>query len=148
MSKEPDCWIPGEAKNIYSRTLRIGTKLGFVVLLVTYALYVFGIMEAAVPANRVPEYWHLSAPEYMEAVSHEYLGLEHPPYGWKWVQFIGKADYLNEVGVCILGLVTIVCYLAILPKLILQRRRVYAVIALLEVIVLSLAASGIFTIGH
>lgn len=90
----------------------------------------------------------MEASEYVEAVSHNYLGLERPPYGWKWVRFIGKADHLNVVGVCILGFVTVVCYMAIIPKLLMQQRRVYAVIAVLEIAVLLLAASGVFTIGH
>lgn len=148
MSKEPDGWIPGEVQSRYARILAIGTRIGLVALVVTYALYVFGVLPSAVPLARVPELWRQSAPEYMEQVNAEFLHFEHPPYGWRWAGLAGKADYLNVVSICFLGFVTIACYLAIIPKLVAQRRRVYATIAVLEVLVLLLAASGVLTAGH
>jgi len=44
--------------------------------------------------------------------------------------------------------VTVLCYLAVLPLLVKRRDTIYAVLALLEVIVLLVAASGIIAVGH
>ena len=54
---------------------------------------------------------------------------------------------MNFLGIAFLAGVTIVCYLRILPILFAKKDRIYALIALLEVLVLSLAASGLLSSG-
>jgi hypothetical protein len=44
--------------------------------------------------------------------------------------------------------VTIICYLAIFPVLWRNNDKVYAVFALLEALILALAASGFLAVGH
>ncbi len=44
--------------------------------------------------------------------------------------------------------VTIVCFIAIVPTLVRKRDFVYAAIAVVEVLVLVAAASGILAVGH
>jgi hypothetical protein len=60
---------------------------------------------------------------------------------------IGKGDYLNYVGITILAGLTIICYLVILPILLRKKDMPYLVIAIIEVAVLLLAASGILKAG-
>jgi hypothetical protein len=50
--------------------------------------------------------------------------------------------------VAILAGVTIICYAAIVPTLLKNNDKVYAILAVLEVIILSAAASGILAVGH
>ena len=57
-------------------------------------------------------------------------------------------DFINFIGVAILAGVTIICYLAIVPILLQNKETIFAVIAILEVLVLVFAASGIVTVGH
>jgi hypothetical protein len=57
-------------------------------------------------------------------------------------------DFINFIGVAVLAGVSIFCYLAIVPLLLKNNDKVYAVLALLEVVVLSLAASGLLKVGH
>jgi hypothetical protein len=57
-------------------------------------------------------------------------------------------DFINFIGIAILAGTTIFCYLAIVPLLLKSNDKVYAVLALLEAIVLALAASGILAVGH
>ncbi len=57
-------------------------------------------------------------------------------------------DYLNFVGIALLAAVTIVCYIGILPNLFRKKDWIYATIAVLEVLILVLAASGIVAVGH
>jgi hypothetical protein len=71
----------------------------------------------------------------------------HAPTGWEWISYVGKGDYLNFVGVAILAGLTIVCYAAIIPALLRKKDTPYLLIAVAEVLVLVLAASGILKGG-
>jgi hypothetical protein len=133
---------------LYARVLEIGMYIGLMFLFVTFALYIFGIVTPAVPLDQVPNYWHHGVHEYLEAINHDYLHVEHAPTGWAWVTMLGKGDYLNFVGIAILAGVTIVCYLSIVPTLLRKKDNAYAVMSILEVVVLALAASGILAVGH
>jgi hypothetical protein len=133
---------------LYARVLEAGMFMGLLILFVTFAIYVSGLMSPAVPLDRVPSYWHQGVHEYLEAVNHEYLHLEHPVTGWAWVSWVGKADFLNFVGIAVLAGVTVLCYLAILPTLWRKKDIAYFVMSVLEASVLALAASGILTAGH
>ena len=61
---------------------------------------------------------------------------------------LDKGDFLNFVGIAILAGVTILCYLAIVPTLLRKKDNAYLTMAILEVLVLTLAASGILAVGH
>jgi hypothetical protein len=69
------------------------------------------------------------------------------PAGWWWLSQLHKGDFLNFLGIAFLAGVTIVCYIRILPILFAKKDRIYGVIALAEVLVLSLAASGLLRGG-
>ena len=133
---------------LYAKVLGIGMSIGLVTLFITFGLYVSGALAPAVPLDQVSNYWHLGVQEYLEVVNRDYLHMEHSPTGWAWVTMLAKGDFLNFVGIAILSGVTIVCYLAIVPTLLRKKDNAYVAMALLEVIVLSLAASGILAVGH
>lgn len=124
----------------YASVLEKGMYLGLGILLVTFALYAFGIMKPYIPRDEISSYWSLSVHDYLEAAE------VHA--GWAWVNRIGYGDFVNFVGVVILAGVTIACYLSIVPVLLRQRDRLYAVLALVEVVILGLAASGLLAVGH
>ena len=129
-----------------SRSAFLAARL--VPLLVTFALYVLGVVSPAVPIQELPNYWTLSAHEYLEAINHEFLHREHLVTGWEWMAVLNRGDYLNFAGIALLAAVTIVCYLGILPTLLRKRDWIYSAIALFEIIILVLAASGIVAVGH
>ena len=137
-----------EEQLLYAKILAIGMYLGLGTLLVTFTLYVTGIMAPAVPIEELPNYWTLSAHDYLVAINNDFLHRESIVVGWGWVAVLNMGDYLNFVGIALLALVTIVCYLGILPTLFRKKDWVYGAIAVLEVLVLALAASGIVTGGH
>jgi hypothetical protein len=133
---------------LYAKVLEFGMYVGLVVLFITFGLYVSGLMAPAVPHAHVSSYWHLGVHDYLEAVNEHYLQMEHPPTGWAWLTMLGKGDFLNFIGIAILGGITIICYLAIVPTLLRKKDNAYAAMALAEVVVLALAASGILAVGH
>ena len=108
--------------------------------MVTFVIYVSGLMELYVPLDDLPSHWSKRVDAYLEDANIE--------PGWGWITMLRYGDFLNFVGIATLAGVTVLCYLAIVPTLLRKRDYVYAVLALLEVIVLVSAASGIISAGH
>ena len=125
---------------IYARILEKGMLIGLICLLVTFAVYAFGIMKPYVPLDRVSECWAVNVTEYLHQ--------ENLKSGWAWLGMLKYGDFINFIGVAILAGISILCYLAIIPVLLKNKDRIYVVLALLEAIVLSIAASGIIAVGH
>ncbi|MGC2061677.1 MAG: hypothetical protein WA610_01775 [Thermodesulfovibrionales bacterium] len=128
-----------EEQLAYARLLDIGMKLGMLSLIVTFAIYVFGIFTPHIPVNDLPKYWGMPVKDYLVAT-----GI-HP--GWAWLHMLGKGDFVNFLGIAFLSGVTILCYLRIIPILFRKKDTVYGVLAVIEVVVLTLAASGILRGG-
>ncbi|WP_285907684.1 DUF1634 domain-containing protein [Pseudodesulfovibrio pelocollis] len=124
---------------IYANILGMGAYLGILIMVVTYILYVTGTVGAHIELEMVVRNWHLNVQEFIQVTN--------SPYGWGWVGLLGKGDYLNFLGMALLALLTIVCYLVLLPGFVRRKDWTYFSICLAEVVVLSLAASGIFGSG-
>jgi hypothetical protein len=133
---------------LYAKVLGIGMFIGLVTLFITFGIYVSGILDPAVPLDQVSNYWNLGVHEYLEVVNHDHLHKEHSPTGWAWVTMLAKGDFLNFIGIAILAGVTIICYLAIVPTLLRKKDTAYLTMAIVEALVLALAASGILAVGH
>jgi hypothetical protein len=129
-----------EEQMVYAVLLDWGMKIGMVMLLVTFAIYMLGIAKPHVPVEELPKYWSMSVHEYVEET-----GVKT---GWGWLDDVKKGDFMNFIGIAFLSAVTIVCYLRIVPILLKKGDKVYAILALLEVVILALAASGILKSGH
>jgi len=125
---------------LYARILEKGMYLGLLILFITYALYVFGIMDPYIPLDKISDYWSLSVHDYLE-----HTGIKA---GWAWLGMLNYGDFINFIGVALLAGVTIMCYAAIVPTLLKSKDTAYAVLAVIEVIILSAAASGILAVGH
>jgi hypothetical protein len=137
---ELDLENASEEQILYANVLEKGMYIGLLVLLITFVLYVLGIPDPYLSFENLPKYWQMSSSEYLHTAEVE--------DGWAWVSMLGYSDFLNFLGIAILAGVTIICYLAIVPTLIRKNDYVYATIAVLEVLVLGLAASGILAAGH
>ena len=126
-------------QTLYAKVLEKGMYIGLLTLFITFLIYVLGLMELKIPMSDLPKYWQMSSSDYLHAAG---IG-----DGWGWVRLLGYGDFLNFLGIALLAGVTIICYIAIIPSLLKKNDYVYAGIAVLEVIVLSLAASGILGVG-
>jgi hypothetical protein len=125
---------------LYARILEKGMYLGLLILFITYALYVFGIMDPYIPLDKISDYWSMNV--------HDYLEHAEIKNGWAWLGMLKYGDFINFIGIALLAGVTIMCYAAIVPTLLKNKDTVYAILALIEVIILSAAASGILAVGH
>ncbi len=137
-----------EEQLLYARILATGMYAGLVILLVTFTLYISGLIAPAVPIKDLPAYWTMSVDEYLDVINVQYLHREHALRGWWWLSALEHGDYLNFLGIAVLATVTLVCFIGIVPTLLGKRDWIYAAIAVTEVVILALAASGILTAGH
>lgn len=128
-----------EEQLAYAKLLNLGMKIGLLMLIITFSIYIFGVFTPHVPVNDLPSYWTMPVKDYLEATN--------APHGWGWLGMVGKGDFLNFTGIAFLAAVTIFCYMRIVPILFRKKDMVYAMLALLEVLVLVLAASGILKGG-
>ncbi len=133
---------------LYANLLEKGMLIGLVLMFITFALYVFGVMSPVVPLDQIGSYWSQPVDQYLAAINNNFLHMEHAPTGWAWVGLIGKGDFLNFIPIAILSGVTIVCYLAIVPGLFARGDKAMAFIALATAMILILAASGVLKSGH
>jgi hypothetical protein len=124
---------------IYARWLDAATHAGFVVSLIAFLLYVSGALEPQVPLQRLSELARLPVARFLEATGE--------PTGWAWLALVWRGDYLNLAAVALFALVTLVCYLRVIPPLLRAGERLQAAIAIAQVVVLAIAASGWLTGG-
>jgi hypothetical protein len=130
-----------EAQILYANILNTGMLIGFISLIGIFILYITDILSPLIPPEKVETYWTLPLNEYLEK-----SGME---VGWAWFGKLQYGDMLNFVPIAFLSLLTIICYTSLIPGLIRKKDVPYTVIAILEIIVLLVAASGILgTSGH
>ena len=127
-------------QQVYARWLDWGTRISLALLVAAFLAYVFGLTPAALPLAEMPRFWRLPLERY--------LALSGSPTGWGWLAMLDKGEYQNLIGVALLGLVTVACYLRVLPLLLARRERLQAAIVAAQVLVLLLAASGLLAGGH
>lgn len=130
---------PSKEQIIYANLLLIGMLAGIIVLMITYAVYLTGLLESHVNMQVISANWGKGI--------HEYLEITHSPHGWGWFGLLGKGDFLNYIGFALLGLMTIICYIVLVRGYSRRKDWAFATIAVLEIVVLSLAASGILGSG-
>ena len=116
-------------QHLYARWLDVGTRVAFVILVVSFLAYVFGLLEPLVPPQELARLWGLPVDRYVAATG--------GPTGWGWLGLLGKGDYLNILGVALLASATAVCYARVVPIL----PRVQAALALIQIAVLLAAAA-------
>lgn len=130
-----------EEQVLYSKILNAGMLIGLTSLIVCFILYITGVLTPLIPLEDVTSYWKLSV--------HDYLSESGVSAGWSWINNLSYGDMLNYLPIAFLSLLTILCYLALLPKLVKKKDKAYLAICLIEIIVLAVAASGILgTGGH
>lgn len=124
----------------YAGVLETCTRAGFLVLALSFILYMLGILRPLVPLDRLPQYWGLPVDQFVKAT--------HTPTGWGWLSMIGNGDTLNLVGISVLAAGSLFSTLAVLPIFGRRGERALFAIALLQLIVLLLSASNVLLVGR
>ena len=150
-----------EEQVAYAKLLDIGMKVGLAALVITFAIYLTGIMPPHTPVNDLPKYWKMPVKQYLletkiDRHSDEYAAIPaQPPElrkkyihdtnvhpGWSWLHRVDKGDFLNFIPIIFLASITVLCYIRIIPIFLGKKDVVYTLLAITEVVVLTLAASG------
>ena len=128
-----------EEQIAYAKLLDLGMKTGLLAITVTFIIYLTGVLTPHVAINDLPKYWSMPVKEYLKAAD------IHP--GWTWLGMLGKGDFLNFAGIAFLAGVTIICFIRVIPIFFRKKDTIYGVFAIIEVLVLVLAASGVLKSG-
>lgn len=129
----------GPEQLVYAGILEKGMYFSLLILILIYVVYVLGIVSPYIPLHEIPKYWTMNV--------HDYLHDTHIRDGWAWLGMLRYSDFLNFIPVAMLAGVTIICFLAVVPVLWKENDKLYAALALLEAVILSVAASGILGSG-
>ena len=124
----------------YASILGNGRKVGLAGIVIAFIVYVSGLLGPKVPLENLSQFWTLSSDKYLAAAG---IGR-----GWAWLGMYNYGDMLNYFGIAVLGLISVICYIALIPQLLRKKDFTYVGIAILEVLVLALAASGIIHVGE
>lgn len=140
MSALPESMTQPPEQLLYARLLDWGTRLGLLVLVATFAAYVFGLLTPHVALERLPELWSHPVGRFLEETQ--------SPTGWGWLAFVHRGDVAGLVGIVILAGCSLVCLLALVPLYLRRGDKAFAALCLAEVAVVLLAASGWLSGGH
>lgn len=123
----------------YANLLFYGCWGGLALMALTYVIYITGILDPHVPVAQVTQLWSKPVGTYL----HE----GNVPSGWGWATLLGKGDFLNFLGIALLAGMTIICYIPLVFAYLKKKDMIYAGIAVAEILVLTIAASGIVGAG-
>ncbi|MBF0104016.1 MAG: DUF1634 domain-containing protein [Deltaproteobacteria bacterium] len=123
----------------YANILFFGAWIGIFIMILTYVVYATGLITPHVDIMLIIQNWDKGVDEYMH--------ITNSPRGWEWLTLLDKSDYLNFVGLVLIALLTIVCYLFLMVGYKKKKDWIYFFICLFEIIVLAFAASGILDAG-
>ena len=82
---------PSPEQLLYAKILNYGMLIGLLCLLITFALYVFGIVAPYVPLDKLSHYWGTGVDSYLHDLN--------IPTGWAWLGMLNYGDFLNFIGI-------------------------------------------------
>jgi hypothetical protein len=132
--------LPASAERLrYASIINFGTRLSLALLIVTFVLYIFGLVPATVPRSEVVAHWHEPAEMLAETTGSS--------VGWAWAKEPLRGEHLPFVGLALLGVLTIIGYASLVPAYVAKKRWLYLSIVLVQIAVLVLAASSLIRVG-
>jgi hypothetical protein len=123
----------------YANILFLGAWIGIFLMIITYIIYLGGILSPHVDPILIVQNWDKGIDEY--------LHITNSPHGWSWLSLLSRGDYANFIGLTLLAVLTIFCYFFLIVGYGKRKDWPYLFICILEVLVLALAASGILGSG-
>ncbi|HKA41163.1 MAG TPA: hypothetical protein VKF40_04145 [Burkholderiales bacterium] len=125
---------------LYARVLAAGMRSGLTILTAGSLAYALAWLPVRVPFEELPSMWALPAPEYLKATG--------MPTGWNWIVSLHHGDTLPLLGIAILAGVPLAALAVLVPFYARRRDWVYLFIAVLQIGVIVLAASGVLAVVH
>ena len=123
----------------YAHLLETGARAGLVWVLLAFGAYGSGLLPSGVPLQQLPALWSLPLAEFLQQSG--------SPTGLSWLARLRQGDMLSLAGIAWLASCSLPALLALLPAYLRRGDKVYAALALAQVAVIVLAASGWLTGG-
>ena len=123
----------------YANLLFVGAWAGILLMLITYFIYITGILSPHVDVTVITQNWNKGVDEFLE--------ITRSPHGWGWLGLLNKGDFINFLGIVLIAVLTIICYLFLVVGYKKRKDWVYFFICVFEIAVLTFAASGILKTG-
>ncbi|AFM41282.1 hypothetical protein Desaci_2329 [Desulfosporosinus acidiphilus SJ4] len=127
-------------QNIYATILLICSWAGIIGMLITFIGYMAGAFSPIVKPSDMPQFWGMNV--------HQYLAATNAPSGWSWLGYINHGDYMNYVGLAFLGIVSTLGYVSLFINYLRKKDLTYTLMVSCEIIIIVLAASGIFHVAE
>jgi hypothetical protein len=119
----------------YAGILQWFVAIAFSLLVASFIVFGAGLLPSTVPADDIPELWGLPAHEYADETGF--------PTDWAWVAELANGDVLTLAALALIAAATPICFVALAVMYARRRDWYYAAMALLVVVVLGIAASGL-----
>ncbi|MEC9486821.1 MAG: DUF1634 domain-containing protein [Prosthecochloris sp.] len=126
-----------DVERSYAGMLERVSMAGIAASIVAYLLYVLHIVPSSVPVHEIAANWHLGAGELAERG----LVVE----GWSWIAGLPASDTLSLASIGLLTMTPVACLATASVSFLLRKDYAYALIAFLQIVVLLVAVSGVFT---
>ena len=123
---------------VYARVLEMVSHVGMAFLALGYVVYVLQLLPLSVPIDAIAGNWHLKASEMQQKL--------HTPAGWSILSSSGalfKGDVVSYLSIYYLAMATVVCLAFASVIFYREKNYLYTTIAVLQVLVLLVAASGL-----
>jgi uncharacterized membrane protein len=127
-----------EVQTVYAWVLEIVSHVGFAFLSVGYLVYVMQLLPLSVPIEAIAGNWHLKASEMQHKLN--------IPVGWSFLSStaaLGKGDVVSYLSIFYLAMATVICLVFAMVTFYREKNYLYTMIAVLQVVVLLFAASGL-----
>lgn len=118
---------------------RMGGRIGLALMLVAFAAYLTGWMEAYIEPERLLG--------LLKGGVASLVAESGQPTGWGWLAYLGYSDMLSLSALVLLVLTVGVAFLGIIPVLIKHGDRTYLVLVLLQLAIFLLAGSNLLGPG-
>ncbi|GAB1484846.1 hypothetical protein MASR2M78_36640 [Treponema sp.] len=121
----------------FASVLSLGSKIGLIGVLLSFAMYVFGIIPARISIEKVGELWSLPLSDFIAN-----SGIETGPWAW-----LGTAVYSDTLAVLTLAFLSILitlAYIWIIPSFVKEKRPAYVVMILAEITIVTAVMVGLF----
>lgn len=125
---------------LYAAWVEWGARLGMAVLVLSFLLYLTGVLPSDLAPEQLAKVWNLPLAQYLHATQ--------APVGWAWVERLSQGDGLPVLGIAVLAGISAPALLALIPGAWLKGDRVFAGLCAAAAVVIVLAASGWLTGGH
>lgn len=123
-----------EINNVFAKVEQQGVRLTLTIVLVTFTLYLTGWVEAFMAPQKLAGVIGVSVGSFVRE--------HHAPTGWQWLGMLGYSDMMSLGGLVLMVGVIFMAYVLLLPILIRRRAYLYLVLAVIQLLLFTIAGLG------